>query len=179
MIENHQEVPFSSTKPFRFCPADGTKLEGPRPGGGVTCPACGRSWYRNPAPAVGAAILDGDRALVTVRAREPYKGKVDVPGGFLELGEHPVDGLKREVREELGLEIGVDPMPVLLAPHTYDPEGVGALAIGFRARILEGTPAPADDVAEALWIGAGEVDGVDFAWEHDRGFVRAALEQRD
>ena len=44
--------------------------------------------------------------------------------------------------------------------------------------MLEGTPDPADDVADTLWIGAGEVDGVDFAWEHDRGFVRAALEQR-
>ncbi len=112
---------------------------------------------------------------VIVRAREPYGRKVDVPGGFLELGEHPVEGLKREVR----VEIGVDPTPVLLAPHTYGPEGVWALAIGFRARVLEGRPDPADDVAEALWIGAGEVDGVDFAWEHDRGFVRAALEQRD
>jgi len=128
---------------------------------------------------VGAAILDGDRALVTVRAREPHRGKVDVPGGFLEVGEHPVEGLKREVREELGLELEVDPMPVLLAPHTYGPEGVWALAIGFRARISQGVPKPADDVAEARWIGAEEVDGVDFAWEHDRGFVRAALAQRD
>ena len=177
--EKTQEVPFSPTEPFRFCPADGTSLSEPRPSGGVACPLCGRSWYRNPAPAVGAAILSGDRALVTVRAREPYRGKVDVPGGFLEVGEHPVEGLKREVREELGMEIEVDPMPVLLAPHTYGPEGVWALAIGFRARVLEGTPDPADDVAEARWIGAGEVDGVDFAWEHDRGFVRAALTQRD
>jgi 8-oxo-dGTP diphosphatase len=128
---------------------------------------------------VGAAILDGDRALVTVRAREPLRGKVDVPGGFLEVGEHPVEGLKREVREELGLELEVDPIPVLLAPHTYGPEGVWALAIGFRARISQGVPKPADDVAEARWIGAEEVDGVDFAWEHDRGFVRAALAQRD
>ncbi len=176
--EKTGDVPFSPTDPFRFCPADGARLEAPRPSGGVTCPTCGRSWYRNPAPAVGAAILDGDRALVTVRAREPYRGKVDVPGGFLEAGEHPVEGLKREVREELGLEIEVDPTPVLLAPHTYGPEGVWALAIGFRARVLGGTPVPADDVAEARWIGAGEVDGVDFAWEHDRGFVRAALEQR-
>ena len=176
--EKTGKVPFSPTDPFRYCPADGTRLGGPRPSGGATCPLCGRSWYRNPAPAVGAAIMSGDKALVTVRAREPYRGKVDVPGGFLEVGEHPVDGLKREVREELGLEIEVDPTPVLLAPHTYGPEGVWALAIGFRASVLEGTPDPADDVAEALWIGAGEVDGVDFAWEHDRGFVRAALAQR-
>ncbi len=177
--ERTEQVSFSPTEPFRFCPADGTRLESPRPSGGVTCPLCGRSWYRNPAPAVGAAILDGDRALVTVRAREPYRGKVDVPGGFLEIGEHPVEGLKREVREDLGLEIEVDLTPMLLAPHTYGPEGVWALAIGFRARISRGVPEPADDVAEALWIGAGEVEGVDFAWEHDRGFVRETLAQRD
>ena len=177
--EKAENVPFSPTEPFRFCPADGTRLGAPRPSGGVACPTCSRTWYRNPAPAVGAAILDGDRALVTVRAREPYKGKVDVPGGFLEVGEHPVDGLRREVREELGLEIEVDPTPMLFAPHTYGPEGIWALAIGFRARILEGTPDPADDVAETRWVGAGEVDGVDFAWEHDRGFVRAALARKD
>ena len=59
-----------------------------------------------------------------------------------------MDGLKREVTEELGLEIEVDPTPMLLAPHTYGPEGVWALAIGFRASVLEGTPDPADDVAD-------------------------------
>ncbi|MEJ7816981.1 MAG: hypothetical protein WKF53_17560, partial [Rubrobacter sp.] len=77
--EKTEQGSFSPTDPFHFCPADGTGLSEPRPSGGVTCPLCGRSWYRNPAPAVGAAILDGDRALVTVRAREPYRGQVDVP----------------------------------------------------------------------------------------------------
>ncbi len=178
-MEHKQNVPFSPTEPFRFCPADGNRLEGPRPSGGVTCPLCGRSWYRNPAPAVGAAIVSGDRALVTVRAREPHRGKVDVPGGFLKVGEHPVEGLVREAREELGVDLDVDPMPVLLAPHTYGPEGNWVLAIGFRAHIASGEPHPADDVADIRWIGAEEIDGVDFAWEHDRGFVRAALAQRD
>lgn len=178
MNEAPREVPFSPTEPFRFCPADGTALGDPRPSGGATCPTCGRSWYRNAAPAVGAAIVSGGKALVTVRAREPHRGQVDVPGGFLEVGEHPVEGLKREVREELGVGLEVDPMPVLLAPHTYGPEGNWVLAMGFRARIVDGTPEPADDVAEIRWIGVEEVEGVDFAWEHDRGFIRAALEQR-
>ena len=174
MIEDRKEVPFSPTEPFRFCPADGTPLGEPRPSG-ATCPACGRSWYRNSAPSVGAAIVDGGRALVTVRAREPERGKVDVPGGFLEVGEHPVDGLKREAREELGLEIEAEGNPVLLATHTYGSEGVWVLAIGFRARIVAGEPCPADDVAEVRWISAEQVDETDFAWEHDREFVRAAL----
>ena len=92
----------------------------------------------------GAAIVSGERALVTVRAREPYRGKVDVPGGFLELGEHPVDGLKREVREELGLEIEVDPTPVLLAPTRTGPRGYGRWRSGsgracWRARLTPRT----------------------------------------
>lgn len=178
MTDDSQRVPFSATDPFRFCPADGTQLEKARPSGGVTCPACGRSWYRNSAPTVGAAIVQDGKALVTVRGIEPEKGKVDVPGGFLEVGEHPVEGLRREVLEELGVEAEVEGNPVLLATHTYGEDGIWVLAIGFKARIVSGEPRPADDVAELRWISADEVDDLDFAWEHDRRFVRAALQDQ-
>jgi ADP-ribose pyrophosphatase YjhB (NUDIX family) len=178
VIGNSEEIPFSPTEPFRFCPADGTRLSDPRPSGGVSCPACGRSWYRNSVPSVGAAIVEDGKALVTVRAREPEKGKVDVPGGFLDVGEHPVDGLERELREELGIEAEVLGDPVLLATHTYGPDGVWVLAIGFRVKIAGGDLEPADDVAEVRWISAKEIDYIDFAWEHDRGFIRAALRGR-
>ena len=124
-------MPFSNTEPFHFCPADGTPLGDPRPSGGVTCPECGRSWYRNSAPAVGVAIVRDGKALVTVRAGEPEKGRVDVPGGFLEVGEHPVRRIEREVREELGVRIEVEERPVLLATHTYRPDGIWVLAISF------------------------------------------------
>ena len=169
--------PFTATSPFRFCPADGTRLSEPRPSGGVSCPLCGRSWYRNPVPAVGAVILEDGRALLTVRAREPEKGRLDLPGGFLELGERPAEGLAREAREELGVELEVDETPVLLAPHTYGPEGVWVLAIGFRARIVSGEPTPSDDVAGIRWVAVEDLDAADFAWEHDRRMVRESLEQ--
>jgi ADP-ribose pyrophosphatase YjhB (NUDIX family) len=172
-----QKVPFTTTEPYKFCPADGTRLEDPRPSGGVTCPLCGRSWYRSSAPSVGAAIVEDGRALVTVRAREPEKGQLDVPGGFLEVGEHPVDGLVREAREELGVEIEVVGDPILLATHTYGANGGYVLAIGFRARITGGEIRPTDDVAEIRWVSAEELDSLDFAWEHDREMVREALEE--
>lgn len=175
MIGDSNDISFSPTEPFRFCPADGTRLGEARASGGVTCPECGRSWYRNSAPTVGAAIVRDGRALVTVRAIEPEKGRVDVPGGFLEVGEHPVDGLKREAREELGVEIEVLGNPVSLAIHTYGEDGIYVLAMGFKARIIGGKPDPADDVAEIRWVSSEEVDGLDFAWQHDREFVRAAL----
>lgn len=87
-----------------------------------------------------------------------------------------MDGIVREVREELGVEIEVVEGPILLAPHTYGPDGAYVLAIGFSTRIIEGEPDPTNDVAEIRWISMEEIDDTDFAWEHDRGFVQAALE---
>ena len=123
-------------------------------------------------------MRDG-KALVTVRAGEPEKGRVDVPGGFVEVGEHPVRGIEREAREELGVEVEVEEKPGLLATHTYGPDGIWVLAISFQARIVDGEPSPADDVAEIRWVSAEDIDDLDFAWEHDRNLVRAALEDRD
>jgi hypothetical protein len=52
------------------------------------------------------------------------------------------------------------------------------LAIGFRVRIVSGEPNPADDVAEIRWVSADEVDDLDFAWEHDRAMIKAALDDQ-
>ena len=138
---------------------------------------CGRSWYRNSMPAVGAAIVKDGKALVTIRAREPEKGRLDLPGGFLEVGEHPAAGLVREVKEELGVEAEVVGDSVLQATHTYGEDGDWVLAIGFRVRITGGEITPADDVAGVRWVSLEEVDDLDFAWAHDRALVRAALEK--
>lgn len=175
MTDAAQKVPFSATEPYRFCPADGTQLGEPRSSGGARCLLCGRSWYRNSTPAVGAAIVRDGRALVAVRAGEPEKGRLDLPGGFLEVGEHPADGLVREAEEELGVKIEVIGAPILLATFTYGVDGAYVLAIGFRARIIEGEPQPTDDVAQIRWVSPDELDGLDFAWEHDREMVRAVL----
>ena len=127
-------------------------------------------------PTAGAAILRDGRALVTVRAIEPEKGRIDVPGGFLRTGEDPVAGLRREVREELGWDIEVDDRDYLQAvPHTYGSEGEWVLALGFVARAPQGDPTPADDVAEVRWVTESVLDGLDFAWPHDRDLIRKAL----
>ena len=173
-----QDIPFTATEPYRFCPADGTKLEAKGGGSkGAACPTCGRSWYRSSAPAVGAAIVSAERVLVTVRGIEPEKGRMDLPGGFVEVGEHPRDALAREAREELGVEVEVEEGPMLLAVHTYGAGGEYVLAIGYRVRIVSGEPSPSDDVAEIRWVSEGEVETLDFAWEHDRKIARLALEE--
>lgn len=163
-------------KPWRFCPACGTELEPPNDDGGARCPSCERTWWRHSAVTAGAAIVRDGRVLVTVRAGEPHKGRIDVPGGFLGYGEDPVDGLKREVKEELDvtIETAVDDC-LSMAVHRYGDDGEVVLALGFAARLIAGDPHPRDDVADALWVTEADLDDLDFAWPHDRELVRKAL----
>ncbi|MGH2751461.1 MAG: NUDIX hydrolase [Actinomycetota bacterium] len=163
-------------KPFVYCPACATKLDGPSSEGGSSCPNCGRAWYRNSAPTVTAAIVADGRVLVAVRGVEPKKGKADTPGGFLLPGEPPLEGLRREMREELGIEIDVSFDDFVQGvPHTYGDEGDWVLSLGFAARLVAGEVTPADDVAETRWATDGELDDLEWAWPHDKELAKAVL----
>jgi NAD+ diphosphatase len=99
----------SETRPenvIRHCPrcgASGFKAEAH---GRFECAGCAFVFYLDVAAAVAAIIRDQDgRVLLTRRAHDPERGKLDIPGGFVDAGEAAEDALRREVREELGLEI--------------------------------------------------------------------------
>lgn len=166
-------------KPYRYCPACATPLERPDSEDSPSCPSCGRTWYRNPVPTTGCLILRNGRGLVTIRARDPHKGRADLTGGFLELDEDPITGLKREVREELGVEIDVSLEDLVhVVPHRYEDEaGQWLLSMGFVARLKSGEPSPADDVADIKWVTGNEVDTLQWAWPHDRELARKVLNE--
>jgi 8-oxo-dGTP pyrophosphatase MutT (NUDIX family) len=66
------------------------------------CPDCGLEYYHNTAAATGCVIDVNGRMLFLVRGKEPAKGKLDLPGGFVDPDEGALEGLYREIREELG-----------------------------------------------------------------------------
>ena len=108
------ELPASSLGSFRFCPSCGAGGEASgradgRAGGPVflegkrwLCRHCGFEYFHNVAAAAGV-ILDcrGDIVFVE-RAKEPRRGKLGLPGGFVDPGERAEDAAQRECREEIG-----------------------------------------------------------------------------
>jgi 8-oxo-dGTP diphosphatase len=140
---------------WRTCPRCETALE--TAPGSVSCPSCGLTVYAAPAPAVCALVLDGEgRVLLGRRAGEPRAGLWDILGGFVEEEEQPFETLVREVAEETGLE--VEPGRFVGAvSDRYGEDGNTTLNLAWTARIVAGTPRPADDVSELRWFGPDEL----------------------
>jgi ADP-ribose pyrophosphatase YjhB (NUDIX family) len=110
---------------------------------------------------VSALVEDGHgRVLLARRAVEPYLGLWDPPGGFLEEGEHPEVGLRRELLEEASLEC--EPVRFLGAwmdVYGDAPEAAATLNLYWTMRVVAGEPVADDDVAELRWFDADELPG--------------------
>jgi 8-oxo-dGTP diphosphatase len=129
--------------------------------GRAECPGCGSVYYANPAPAACALVVDGEgRLLLARRAQDPYRGYWDIPGGFVEETEHPLDALRRELLEETGLL--VEPLEFFGAWMDRYGDGPGAqttLNLFWTARVVSGEPRPADDVDQLAWFAPDELPG--------------------
>lgn len=156
----------------KYCPFCGEANRKLRDAPHRKCPACGLHDWRNPAPAVGCAILSpspggkGLRVLLSRRAAAPKKGEWDLVGGFVDAGETPEEAVRREVEEETGCGLA-ETRAHGAAAGTYDREAT--LNFLFTGRI-EGEPQASDDSAELRWWPLGKVPPL--AWPHEAAFVR-------
>ena len=137
------------------------------------CPRCGWTFYDNPVPAAVALVRGRQGILLTRRARPPYAGTWDLPGGFLEAGEAPDRGLVRELREELGVRATLARL-LGFYPDQYGPGGMPILAVLYAARI-SGRVRALSDVAEVRWFPPDAIPWRDIAFPSIRQALRAHL----
>jgi ADP-ribose pyrophosphatase YjhB (NUDIX family) len=118
-------------------------------------PKDNRRYPKRPLVGVGAILLRGDRILMAQRGKLPLKGWWSLPGGALETGELLVDGIRREVREETGLE--VKPVRMFQIFERIMRDSAGAVEyhyvlVDYLCRAVGGTLRAGDDVAHVEWV---------------------------
>ena len=106
-----------------------------------------------------AAFIVRQDGMFLVGERSPEEtflpGHFEPLGGGSEWGESPVDALKREVREESGLEVSVD---VPLSVMTYIEEDVHCVMIVFFCTpIGESDPKPSREHSQLFWTSTSQL----------------------
>jgi ADP-ribose pyrophosphatase YjhB (NUDIX family) len=122
-----------------------------------------RHYPSSPVLGVGAVILHGNRVLLVKRGREPLKGQWSIPGGVLELGETLAEGLKREILEEVGLEIRVLEIVEVFERINRDEQGDVAYHYVLADYLCEpagGALRAGDDADAAAWFDREEVSSL-------------------
>ena len=113
-----------------------------------------------PVLGVGAVVVRDGKVLLVKRGHEPLKGRWSLPGGRVELGETLVEAVRREIREETGLEIEVG--PVLEVFDRIERRGTHVAShlviVDYLCTCVGGTLCAADDAEDAVWVEPGDLD---------------------
>jgi 8-oxo-dGTP diphosphatase len=143
----------------RFCSACGADLPSSPP---VTCTSCGASQWRNPKPCANAIVVRDGNVLLARRSYAPWQGLWGSPGGFCEVGEHPIETVEREVLEETGIRVEVTGYIGVWVDHYADDPGPDGevINVSYYHAVPKGDHlgrVEAAEVSEMRWFGWDEL----------------------
>ena len=119
-----------------------------------------RQYPSLPMVGVGAAVLRGDQVLIVQRGSQPAYGLWSVPGGLVELGESLHEAIRREIREETGLEIEIVDVVAVLDRVIPDHKGqveYHYVLIDFLCRCEMGEPLPGSDALACRFVSLADL----------------------
>ena len=144
---------------FSYCPACGSDKFTINNVKSKRCEHCGFIYYANPSSATAAFIVRDGCLLVARRGKEPARGTLDLPGGFVDMDETGEEGMRREIYEETGLTVtALDYLFSIPNLYVYSGMTIHTLDMFYRAEVpADAIPAAADDAAELMWMPLDEV----------------------
>lgn len=162
---------------FTYCPKCSSQNLVARGNKAVSCKDCDYILYQNNAAAVAVFIRHEGKIVLARRARDPKKGMLDTPGGFVDPFESLEDALHREVKEELNLEL-TEVKYLASAPNVYNYRGVTYLTTDcfFTAQAVDFNQIkPADDVSDYLLVSPEDIDTSEIAFDSVRTILARKL----
>ncbi|WP_306117155.1 MULTISPECIES: NUDIX hydrolase [unclassified Roseitalea] len=108
------------------------------------CDHCGFIAYENPRIVVGSVIDHDGAILLCRRSIEPRRGYWTVPAGYLELGETPEEGARREAREEANAELVLHDVLAI-----YTVRRLSQVQLIYRATLTDGHFSAGEETLEA------------------------------
>ncbi|HEX8867732.1 MAG TPA: NUDIX domain-containing protein [Lentzea sp.] len=117
--------------------------------------------------------------LVVERGKEPFRGALALPGGFVEPGERAADAAARELREEAGVVVARDRLRRFGRYNERGRDPRGAVeSVAFHAYVA-GAPSPegGGDAVAARWVTLAEFFAAEVAFDH-RAIVADAVASR-
>lgn len=139
---------------FEYCPICGAKAFEVHNEKAKKCQACGFVYYFNPSAAVACFIRNTEGELLLVRrGKEPAKGTLDLPGGFVDMHETGEEAARREIKEETGLDVK-SCRYLFSIPNLYMYSGfeVQTLDLFFECEVASFANAHAEDDAAEIII---------------------------
>ncbi|MDR1859389.1 MAG: NUDIX domain-containing protein [Bacteroidales bacterium] len=148
------------TEVFRYCPRCGAARFDTVYGRAKHCRSCDFTYWFNASAAVAALIVDPlGRLMLTRRAVEPFRGMLDLPGGFVDPLETVEHALTRELKEELGADVARAEF-FLSFPNEYPFSGLTVYTIDIAFFVeLKSLDAltPMDDISEILFFRPADI----------------------
>lgn len=120
--------------------------------------------HNNP-PLTVDAIIEKDGAILMIRRKgDTYDGYLALPGGFVDYNETVENAVKREVKEELGVEVVPSAILGVYSDPNRDPRG-HVISTVFICE-FKGSPVAGDDASDFGWVKLDNIDKENLAFDH-------------
>jgi 8-oxo-dGTP diphosphatase len=139
-----------------------------------------REYPAHPIVGVGVVVWHDDRVLLVRRGKPPRLGHWSLPGGAQQLGETVAEAARREVKEEVGLDVTLGDIVATVDLIERDPQDrirYHYTLIDFVAEAPSAALRPGSDAADARWFGIAEIEALGL-WSETVRVIKLAGERR-
>jgi len=113
-----------------------------------------REYPERPLVGVGGVVISNGRALLVKRGGPPLEGQWSIPGGMLEVGETLLEGVRRELLEETGIDVRVGELIEVFERINRDGDGKARyhfVVLDYLCKAANGEARAGSDVTAVAW----------------------------